>query len=83
MDEYKVTDLRSTGTFAPASWEGVLEDGTDIYFRYRWGELTVRLNDEVNGEVIFQEQLHEDDSRSHLTETELKDLTPESIRFFY
>lgn len=83
MTEYSVQDLRATCSFAPAAWEGVLEDGTEIYFRYRWAELTVRLNDEVNGEIIFQEQLHDDDSRSNLSESELRELTPDKIRFFH
>lgn len=74
MPEYTITELRSTGSFAPSKWEGELQDGTDVYFRYRWATLTIRLNDRTSGEIIFEETLHEDESRSNLTETELTDV---------
>jgi len=83
MSKYTVTEIRSTNSIGPSSWVGKLDDGTDIYFRYRWGELTIRLNDEVRGEKIFEEQLHDDESRSHLDRMELKEFTSELLTLPY
>lgn len=36
----------------PSQWSGVLENGGEIYIRYRWGYLTC----DIDGEPIYGEQ---------------------------
>ena len=37
----------------PSQWEGITDDGQEVYIRYRWGHLSVR----VNGAEIFSRQI--------------------------
>jgi hypothetical protein len=47
----KVVALKKTSLACPSQWEGVLEDGRVIYVRYRWGELSVGVGDDVDEAV--------------------------------
>lgn len=40
----KITSLTQTCEACPSQWEGELEDGREIYIRYRWGTLTVNVS---------------------------------------
>lgn len=46
-------DLRQTCEACPSQWEGHTADGRFIYIRYRWGHLTVDLDD-YRGGCIFE-----------------------------
>ncbi len=43
--------LKRTCIACPSQWEGVLEDGRTIYVRYRHGELSVGVGDDINEAV--------------------------------
>jgi hypothetical protein len=47
----KVVSLRNTCIACPSQWEGTLEDGRAIYARYRHGELSVGVGDDINEAV--------------------------------
>jgi hypothetical protein len=46
----KIVSLTKTCDAAPAQWQGKLANGHDIYIRYRYGYLSVRM-----GEQLFDE----------------------------
>jgi len=47
----RVQSLKKTCTACPSQWEGTLGDGRALYARYRWGELTVGLGENVDEAV--------------------------------
>lgn len=66
-----VKEIKRICLAAPSSWEGVDEKGKPVYIRYRHGELTVRVGDNHNGIVVFENQLtYEDDSYMSFAELE-------------
>lgn len=65
-----VYDVKQTCGACPSSWEGRTEDGREVYARYRWGYLSVRVGDEQ----VFGEQLKVD------TDQENKEMEEQLIR---
>lgn len=54
----KLASLTQTCGSCPSQWDGVLEDGTPVYIRYRWGFLRVDLNPWTENErEIFGQQI--------------------------
>src|SRR6266576_2343055 len=49
---FKVATIERTCTAFPAQWHGMTDDGRQIYARYRWGWLSVRLG-EIGDEAEF------------------------------
>jgi hypothetical protein len=47
----KLVTLRKTCIACPSQWEGILEDGRTIYARYRHGELSVGVGNDINEAV--------------------------------
>lgn len=47
----KVTALKRTCLACPSQWEGTLEDGRAVYARYRHGELSVGVGDDIDEAV--------------------------------
>jgi hypothetical protein len=47
----KVMALKKTSLACPSQWEGVLEDGRFVYARYRHGELSVGVGDDIEEAV--------------------------------
>lgn len=47
----KVIALKRTCLACPSQWEGNLEDGRAVYARYRHGELTIGVGDEIEEAV--------------------------------
>jgi hypothetical protein len=47
----QVVALKKTCTACPSQWEGALEDGRVIYVRYRWGELSVGIGNDIDEAV--------------------------------
>jgi len=41
----KISKLIRTCTACPSSWEGKTDDNRDVYIRFRWGDLSVRLGE--------------------------------------
>lgn len=68
---YTVVSLTSEGSFSPAKWSGKTSTGRSVFFRYRWGKLTVCFDDRMSGEIILETQVHDDDSNPALSESEL------------
>ena len=62
-----VHKLIKTCGACPTQWEGETSDGDDVYIRYRWGYLSVR----INNEEIFGVQLS-DNLDGYLEYDELK-----------
>jgi hypothetical protein len=36
-----IIKITNTCYMSPSQWEGILDDGHMVYFRYRWGRLTI------------------------------------------
>lgn len=47
----KVTALKRTCIACPSQWEGTLEDGRAVYARYRYGELSIGVGDDIDEAV--------------------------------
>lgn len=47
MSLVRVTEIKMTCGGCPTSWEGVTDDGREVYARYRWGYLRVTVGDET------------------------------------
>lgn len=47
----KLVALKKTCTACPSQWEGGLEDGRVVYARYRHGELSVGVGDDIDEAV--------------------------------
>lgn len=47
----KVVALKKTSLACPSQWEGELEDGRILYARYRHGELSVGVGDDIEEAV--------------------------------
>jgi hypothetical protein len=47
----KVIALKRTCLACPSQWEGSLADGRAVYARYRHGELTIGVGDEIDEAV--------------------------------
>ncbi|MDR3582489.1 MAG: hypothetical protein P4L67_04420 [Candidatus Pacebacteria bacterium] len=41
----KVKTIIMTCSISPSQWVGKTENGSDLYIRYRWGGLSVDVND--------------------------------------
>ena len=58
----KLLELERTKDENPTQYEGVLSDGRQVYIRYRWGTITIRVSrfeskdnhDAVIGRVVFK-----------------------------
>ena len=49
----KVKELTQTCSVCPSQWEGTLTNGEELYIKYRYGYLSIR----VNGTEIWGDQL--------------------------
>lgn len=47
FDRMKITHLRQTCFACPSQWEAILEDDSELYIRYRWGNFSVYKNDKL------------------------------------
>jgi len=76
----KIEDLKKTCDACPSQWEGYLEDGRQVYIRYRWSRLSVRISHEptdeefaaVRGEEIYADTLDEGGWAGYLEDNELR-----------
>ena len=58
----KLLELERTSEESPTQYEGRLTDGRQVYIRYRWGTITIRVSDykskdnhdAVVGRVVFK-----------------------------
>lgn len=48
----QVVEIQMTTDACPAQWNGKLDTGDNLYIRYRFGRLTVRINDETFLEAV-------------------------------
>lgn len=83
---FKVKEIMQTCRACPSQWEGYTEDNRQIYVRYRWGYLSVRVGPEndheefaaVRGNEIFGQQLG-GEYAGILCYDELQDVTRDRI----
>jgi len=85
---YKIKKIKQTCSACPSQWEAETVDGYQIYIRYRWGYLSVRISNEpsndisagVLGNEIFGKQIggRLDGVMSY---EELKEKTAEVVRY--
>jgi hypothetical protein len=47
-----VRKLTQTCFACPSQWEAILDDGRMAYFRYRWGNLSIRVSDKPTEDVM-------------------------------
>lgn len=73
----KVISINQTCSACPSQWDAVLEDGREVYIRYRWGRLSIRCPG-VDGEEIFGAVLA-DDLDGCLEYSELKEHAKEVL----
>lgn len=73
----KVLHVKQDCFGCPSAWSGLTSDGQEIYARYRWGFLRVRLGEEV----IYAEQLRDDppEPDSHWEEMVKQGWSQESV----
>jgi hypothetical protein len=84
----RVTAITHTCEACPAQWSGLTDDGRQVYVRYRWGYLSVRVapdtsKDEyaaVRGDEVFGEQLG-DGYDGFLSYDKLKEATASVVEF--
>lgn len=58
----RVDNLHQTCSACPSQWEGKTDRGHNVYVRYRWGCLSVRVSlypdgDAVDGVEVYSEQI--------------------------
>lgn len=53
---YKIKTISQIGFMCPTQFEGNLENGDYIYIRYRWGNLSM----EVNDKIVYNENYGDD-----------------------
>ena len=86
---YKIINVKHTSTACPSQWEATLSDGRMLYFRYRWGYLSVRISDEktddvmdaVDGKEIFGKELDKSGWDGQLSYKKLQELTKHLIEY--
>jgi hypothetical protein len=44
----KIQSIEQTCSRSPSQWEGQMDNGSFIYIRYRWGNLTVGFGDTID-----------------------------------
>lgn len=75
MEKLKVEGYEQTCWACPSQWDIFTDRSEYIYARYRWGHLTLTLND---NETIFSEQVR--DGLDGVMDTdELKELTKDIL----
>lgn len=84
----EIKELFKTCSACPSQWEGWTTDDRQIYIRYRWGYLTVRLGEKgdkdefaaVRGEQIFEAEVGGEFDGT-LSDAELQNLTKDVLIF--
>lgn len=54
---YKVASLTNLSTSCPSQWKGQLDDGRDLYIRYRYGTLTASVESEIVASIEYGDPL--------------------------
>ena len=72
---FKVKEYEQTCCACPSQWDIYTDDGHYIYVRYRWGYLSLTLDDQ---EQIFGMQVR-DGLNGYMDTDELKELTKEIL----
>lgn len=82
----KLKTFWNVGTMCPTQWEGKTIDGRVIYIRYRHGELSCYLannitQDALDGEMIYESQVSEDEYDGVMDDEEMKRILSHLIDF--
>lgn len=81
---YTITKLRKTCDSCPAQWEGETSDGQQVYIRYRWGYLSVKVDPDYavgyRAEEVVSERLG-DNLDGSLSFAQLKKACKGKIQF--
>lgn len=88
FEEVTVVSLKKTCSACPSQWEGVTADDREIYYRFRWGYLTVtvgKIGDHekyaaVQGEEVFCAELS-DGLDGTLSTKDMMTITKKKIRY--
>lgn len=51
---YNIASLRRTSLFCPSQWEGLTDDGREIYIRYRYGTLEMWIANKPGVRIDWQ-----------------------------
>ncbi len=81
-DPITVTEIENTCSACPAQWGGRTEAGDWIYFRYRWGGLSISLWNRPDGGRDWLDIWHEragDSFDGYMEYDELKQHVPDWI----
>lgn len=49
----KVVEMTQTVMACPSAWEGKMEDGSELYVKYRYGNLRIV----IDGDTVYEKQL--------------------------
>lgn len=73
----KIKSLTQTCEACPSQWQGKTHDGQDLYIRFRWGYLSVRVHptNAVQGPEVFGLEIGDNDLNGLLTTSELRRAT--------
>ena len=75
----KIVEIQQTCSACPSQWSGYLDNGFEVYVRYRWGGLSIRVPG-VSGSEIFYKELG-DPLDGCLSYKELKKVTKDIIEW--
>lgn len=53
----RLAKLERTCIACPSQWDGILEDGREVYIRYRYGQLRVNIGNPTLIEPVFNNEL--------------------------
>lgn len=88
-EKIKVVKIVNTCTACPSQWDGLTDDNRQIYVRYRWGSLDIRIGDmgdmsefgAVRGESIFDWDSDGDGWGGFMSYCELKSIASKFFDF--
>jgi hypothetical protein len=68
-----ITKMVQTCWACPSQWDGWDANGVYYYFRYRWGHLSIRRDDVLHGDPVFDSDVG-DAMDGFMSYPELRDL---------
>jgi len=75
----KVIEIERTCFACPSQWEGKLDDGREIYIRYRNGNFSVLIDDET----VMKKRLSISEEDQYLTDEEMIVATEDILDWTY
>jgi len=78
-----VIKIKQTCYACPSQWEGMTDDGKDVYIRFRWGSLRL----DIDGKTVAEMNVGDDDINGFIDLSQARDclkehvtITPEALK---